>query len=99
MYYAVVTMYHGTSLGGSESQVQYNLVYYLCAENVLCSGDHVSWHTPLDGSESRVQHMLMTEDAQLQPITTPFGIVNFIQVKPFNATVESLFYDSLKKNV
>lgn len=47
---------------------------------MLCSGDHVSWHTPLDGSESRIQHMLMTEDAQLHPITTPFGIVNFIQV-------------------
>ena len=59
----------------------YNLMYHLCAENLLCSGDHVSWHTPLDGSESRVQHMLMTEDAQLQPITSPFGIVNFIQVK------------------
>ncbi|KAK7109117.1 suppressor of fused homolog [Littorina saxatilis] len=54
--------------------------YVFQSENVLCSGDHVSWHTPLDGSESRVQHMLMTEDAQLQPITAPFGVVNFIQI-------------------
>ncbi|XP_025095733.1 suppressor of fused homolog [Pomacea canaliculata] len=54
--------------------------YVFQSENVLCSGDHVSWHTPLDGSESRIQHMLMTEDAQLHPITTPFGIVNFIQI-------------------
>jgi hypothetical protein len=35
---------------------------------------------PLDGSESRVQHMLMAEDAQLLPISTPFGSVNFVQV-------------------
>lgn len=68
-------------LESSESRMEYNVMCHLCAENVLCSGDHVSWHTPLDGSESRVQHMLMTEDAQLQPITTAFGIVNFIQVK------------------
>ncbi|XP_067657154.1 suppressor of fused homolog [Haliotis asinina] len=54
--------------------------YVFQSENVLCSGDHVSWHTPLDGSESRIQHMLMTEDAQLQPITTPFGVVNFVQI-------------------
>ncbi|XP_050397682.1 suppressor of fused homolog [Patella vulgata] len=54
--------------------------YVFQSDNVLCSGDHVSWHTPLDGSESRIQHMLMTEDAQLQPITTPFGSVNFVQI-------------------
>ncbi|KAL8598341.1 hypothetical protein ACOMHN_047662 [Nucella lapillus] len=54
--------------------------YVFQSENVLCSGDHVSWHTPLDGTEARIQHMLMTEDAQLQPITTPFGTVNFIQI-------------------
>ncbi|KAL8604949.1 hypothetical protein ACOMHN_028577 [Nucella lapillus] len=54
--------------------------YVFQSENVLCSGDHVSWHTPLDGSESRVQHMLMTEDAQLQPIIAPLGTVNFIQI-------------------
>ncbi|XP_041368591.1 suppressor of fused homolog [Gigantopelta aegis] len=54
--------------------------YVFQSENVLCSGDHVSWHTPLDGSESRVQHMLMTEDVQLQPITTSFGVVNFVQI-------------------
>lgn len=35
---------------------------------------------PLDGSESRIQHMLMAEDAQLLPITTPFGVVNFVQI-------------------
>ncbi|CAI9717818.1 suppressor of fused homolog [Octopus vulgaris] len=54
--------------------------YVFQSENILCSGDHVSWHAPLDGSESRVQHMLMTEDVQLQPILTPFGVVSFIQI-------------------
>ncbi|KAK3094562.1 hypothetical protein FSP39_003435 [Pinctada imbricata] len=54
--------------------------YVFQTENVLYSGDHVPWHIPLDGSESRVQHMLMSEDAQLLPITTPFGIVNFVQI-------------------
>ena len=43
-------------------------------------GDHVSWHQPLDGSESRIQHMLMVEDAQMHPIHTAFGTVNFVQV-------------------
>ncbi|KAK7008676.1 suppressor of fused [Biomphalaria glabrata] len=54
--------------------------YVFQSENVLCSGDHVSWHTPLDGSESRIQHMLMTEDAQMQPISSILGVVNFIQI-------------------
>ena len=47
---------------------------------MLFSGDHVPWNMPLDGSESRIQHMLMAEDAQLLPISTPFGSVNFVQV-------------------
>lgn len=58
---------------------------FLCLlENVLYSGDHVPWNMPLDGSESRIQHMLMAEDAQLLPISTPFGSVNFVQVSLMN---------------
>lgn len=49
-------------------------------ENTFCSGDHVSWHSPLDNSESRIQHMLLTEDPQMQPVQTPFGSVSFLQV-------------------
>ena len=49
-------------------------------ENTLCVGDHIPWHSPLDGTDSRIQHMLMVEDPQLQPITTPFGAVTFVQV-------------------
>lgn len=54
--------------------------YVFQTENVVYSGDHIPWHIPLDGSESRVQHMLMSEDAQLSPITTPFGSVSFVQI-------------------
>ena len=56
------------------------LIFLSSSENVLYSGDHVPWNMPLDGSESRIQHMLMAEDAQLLPISTPFGSVNFVQV-------------------
>lgn len=54
--------------------------YVFQSENILCAGDHVSWHCPLDNSESRIQHMLMTEDPQLGTVMTPFGPVNFVQI-------------------
>ncbi|XP_074641667.1 suppressor of fused homolog [Tubulanus polymorphus] len=54
--------------------------YVFQSENTLCEGDHVPWHSSLDGSESRMQHMLMTADPQLKTITTAFGVVNFVQV-------------------
>lgn len=54
--------------------------YVFQSENTLCSGDHVSWHCPLDNSESRIQHMLMFEDPQLGIVPTPFGPVTFIQI-------------------
>uniref|UniRef100_H3DGH5 Suppressor of fused homolog n=1 Tax=Tetraodon nigroviridis TaxID=99883 RepID=H3DGH5_TETNG len=54
--------------------------YVFQSENTFCSGDHVSWHSPLDNSESRIQHMLLTEDPQMQPIQTPFGTVAFLQI-------------------
>lgn len=54
--------------------------YVFQSENILCCGDHVSWHAPLDGSDSRIQHMLMAEDPQLGSINAPFGKVTFIQI-------------------
>nr|BAC33095.1 unnamed protein product [Mus musculus] len=54
--------------------------YVFQSENTFCSGDHVSWHSPLDNSESRIQHMLLTEDPQMQPVRTPFGVVTFLQI-------------------
>lgn len=54
--------------------------YVFQSENILCCGDHVSWHAPLDGSDSRLQHMLMAEDPQLGSINAPFGKVTFIQI-------------------
>lgn len=54
--------------------------YVFQSENLLCPGDHVSWHCSLDNSDSEIQHMLMTEDAQLGTVLTPFGPVTFIQI-------------------
>ncbi|XP_077500808.1 suppressor of fused domain protein isoform X1 [Amblyomma americanum] len=54
--------------------------YVFQSGNVLCDGDHVSWHCPLDNSESRIEHMLMMEDPQLGTVVTPFGPVSFIQI-------------------
>lgn len=55
---------------------------YFCyyPESVVCVGDHVSWHAALDGSESRLQHMLMAADPQLGSVCTPNGHVQFVQV-------------------
>lgn len=48
---------------------------------VCCDvGDHVSWHVSLDNGDSRIQHMLMSEDSQLGTINTPHGRVTFIQI-------------------
>ena len=57
-----------------------NVIVRLFLLNFHILGDHVSWHQPLDGSESRIQHMVMMDDAQLHPINTAFGTVNFVQV-------------------
>ncbi|XP_017319771.2 suppressor of fused homolog isoform X1 [Ictalurus punctatus] len=54
--------------------------YVFQSENTFCSGDHISWHSPLDNSESRIQHMLLTEDPQMHPVQTPFGLVSFLQI-------------------
>ncbi|KAF5301003.1 hypothetical protein FQR65_LT08986 [Abscondita terminalis] len=54
--------------------------YVFQSGNTLCAGDHVSWHCALDNSESRIQHMLMTTDAQLKTTQTPFGAVDFVQI-------------------
>lgn len=62
--------------------------YVFQTENVLCPGDHVSWHCSLDNSESRIQHMLMTDDPQLGTIHGPFGQITFIQI--VGVTVEEL---------
>ena len=40
----------------------------------------MSWHAALDGGESRITHMLMCADPQLQPLQTPFGLVEFVQI-------------------
>lgn len=64
--------------------------YIFQTDNTLQSGDHVSWHLPLDQTPStagqydcnpsHIQHMLMADDPQLPLITSPLGSVRFIQV-------------------
>ena len=54
--------------------------YCLTIDNLLCPGDHVSWHKPLDSSESRIRHMLLTEDPQLSSVDTSLGTCSFVQV-------------------
>ena len=54
--------------------------YVFNSDNTLCPGDHVSWHSSLDSSDSRIQHMLMMEDPQLGTVMTPFGSVTFVQI-------------------
>ncbi|RXM99517.1 Suppressor of fused-like [Acipenser ruthenus] len=63
--------------------------YVFQSENTFCSGDHVSWHSPLDNSESRIQHMLLTEDPQLQPVQTPFGLLTFLQQERVDKGIET----------
>ena len=55
--------------------------YVFSCDSVLCVGDHISWHSALDGGDSRIQHLLLTEDPQLRPDNTPHGTLTFIQVR------------------
>lgn len=43
-------------------------------------GDHVSWQHSLDYSESRIHHMLISTDPQMDKVETPFGQVEFYQI-------------------
>jgi suppressor of fused-like protein len=54
--------------------------YVFQTGNILCPGDHVSWHVPLDNGESRLQHMLMAEDPQMSPVVSQCGKTQFVQV-------------------
>lgn len=55
--------------------------YVFHSGNTVCAGDHVSWHSALDGSESLIEHMLLDIDPQLgSSARTPCGTVDFIQI-------------------
>lgn len=54
--------------------------YVFQSGNTLCAGDYASWHYALDNSDSKIRHMLMTEDPQLHATQTPHGLVNFVQI-------------------
>lgn len=54
--------------------------YVFHTGNIICAGDHVSENKPLDDSDSKIQHMLMTIDPKLNTVLTPLGKVTFIQI-------------------
>ncbi|XP_034838145.1 suppressor of fused homolog isoform X2 [Maniola hyperantus] len=54
--------------------------YIFTTGNKFCAGDHVTWHAALDGSESRVRHLLVADDPQLSVADTPHGTVAFVQM-------------------
>ena len=54
--------------------------YVFHTGNIICAGDHVSENKPLDDSNSKIQHMLMTIDPKLNTVLTPLGKVTFIQI-------------------
>ena len=57
--------------------------YVYSSESVLCVGDHISWHSALDGGEGRLEHLLLCEDPQLHSLTTTHGQLTFIQVSGY----------------
>lgn len=66
--------------GVSEYRLELLSSCWFLVDNLLCPGDHISWHKPLVGSESRIQHMLLTEDPQLNVIDNDLGMCAFVQV-------------------
>lgn len=54
--------------------------YVFQTGNRLCAGDNVPWRKSLDSKASKIQHMLIAEDPQLNRIETPFGWVDFCQI-------------------
>uniref|UniRef100_A0A1A9VET9 Suppressor of fused homolog n=1 Tax=Glossina austeni TaxID=7395 RepID=A0A1A9VET9_GLOAU len=49
--------------------------------NGLCFGDNIPWRRSLDGkSNSRLQNILIAQDAQLGTLDGPFGMVDFCQI-------------------
>lgn len=56
--------------------------YVFTSKNRICPGDHIPWNKPLDSSnpDSKIQHMLISEDPQLEKIRTPLGSVLFCQI-------------------
>ena len=65
--------------------------------NVLQEGDHIPWHKPLDEAEdsrSLIQHLLVTKDPQLPEITTPYGYLDFRQVRNYDTGCNILYFSN-----
>lgn len=55
--------------------------YVFTSKNCFFQGYHIPWDKSLDGKDSKIQHMLIAEDAQLKErIRTPHGFLSFCQI-------------------
>lgn len=56
--------------------------YVFTSKNRFCPGDYIPWQKSLDSNDpdSKIQHMLIAEDAQLEKIKTQLGSVIFCQI-------------------
>jgi suppressor of fused-like protein len=56
--------------------------YVFNSKNRICPGDHIPWNKSLDSSnpDSKIQHMLIADDPQLEKIRTPLGSITFCQI-------------------
>ncbi|CAG9134441.1 unnamed protein product [Plutella xylostella] len=48
--------------------------------NKFCAGDHVSWHSALDGGSGAMRHLLVAADPTLPPASAPHGTARFLQM-------------------
>jgi len=54
--------------------------YVFESENKLVPGDHINWGKSLDGSLPNLRHLLVSEDPQLETLSTSLGKVHFLQL-------------------
>lgn len=54
--------------------------YVFYTGNKFCAGDHISWHSPIDGKSSRLRHLLVAVDEQLPLLETPHGKLTLLQM-------------------
>ncbi|KAG7298611.1 hypothetical protein JYU34_018261 [Plutella xylostella] len=53
--------------------------YIFTTGNKFCAGDHVSWHSALDGGGGAMRHLLVAADPTLPPASAPHGTARFLQ--------------------
>lgn len=54
--------------------------YVFSSGNLLCAGDHISWHSALDNQESLIRHMILAPEPQLPAAKSALGTLRFLQI-------------------